>query len=108
MPEVRVSRRLSMRALRAMSIRSPEPGSPTAALQLFNELPYTPENRRRIVLAYLEEAGDVPLGVEHSFRMTAASSDDIDAMHAMVDELREQHFAKLGKPLPERSGPPLR
>lgn len=82
---------------------------PSVATQLLHSLDFTKqEHRRTIALAFIEEGGDVPLWLEHTFLTTSASSEDADAAMQLIDELRAVHFAKLGKPVPKRSGPPLR
>lgn len=87
----------------------PQPApSPSPAEQLFRKLPWTPENRRRIALAFIEEQGDIPAGVWHSFGMEARDSEEAEAINAEMTELRQQHFAKLGKPVPEYEGAALR
>jgi len=78
------------------------------AVELLHSLEWTAENRRTIVRAFLEDEGDVPLSVEHSFHMFAKSGDEVQAIDRMIDELRDEHFAKLGQPVPDRIGPPLR
>ena len=85
-----------------------QPGQKPSAHDLLASLDFTQqEHRRTIALAYIEETGDVPLELEHTLGTAAANMDDLNAMQQLIDELRAEHFAKLGKPVPERSGPPL-
>jgi len=73
----------------------------TRAWQLFNQLAYTPTNRRVIAQAFIEDEGDIPAEVVHSFAMTAQGVEDAAAVDEMVRTMRAEHFARLGKPVPK-------
>lgn len=91
-----------------MPAKSQPAPAPLSAVELFRTLqPWNAENRRQIALAFLEEQGDLPSGIVYSF-CRVVSSDEGEALMREMTELREQHFAKLGQPVPEHSGPRLR
>jgi hypothetical protein len=72
----------------------------TRVRQLFEALPWTPENRLTLARAFLDEEGDIPQEVEYGFVREARNADEAEAIRKSMRELREQHFAKLGKPVP--------
>ncbi len=87
----------------------PQPAQKPTARELFRALrPWTAENRRTIALAYLEQDGDLPAFVVYSFLRGCADHEEGAAVDREMCELRKQHFAKQGKPVPERQGAPLR
>jgi hypothetical protein len=77
----------------------------TRAWKLYQDSPppWTQADRRAIAQAFLDDErwGDIPAEVVHHFSMTAENSADLDAVIELVNGMRSEHFAKLGKAVPE-------
>lgn len=72
------------------------------AVVLMRSLTWTSENCMRIAREFINTEDDVPESVMHSFRMTGPG------IAEQAQKLRIEHFARIGKPVPEYLGNFLR